>query len=78
MISSIRLDSSSACMSIAGATDTEVFRACVARVLGPSLRPGDIVIMDNLGPHQSDPTLEFIAQAGAEVLFLPAYSPDFN
>lgn len=78
MISSIRLDGSTACMTISGATDTEVFRAYVAEVLGPTLRPGDVVIMDNLAPHKSEPTLEIIARAGAEVLFLPAYSPDFN
>ena len=78
MISSIRLDGTTACMTIPGATDTEVFRACVREVLCPSLRPGDLVIMDNLAPHKSDPTLALIARAGAEVLFLPAYSPDFN
>jgi transposase len=78
MISSIRLDGSTACMSIVGATDTEVFRAYVRKVLGPTLRPGDVVVMDNLAPHKSDPTLQFITQKGAEVLFLPAYSPDFN
>jgi len=78
MISSIRLDGTTACMTIAGATDTEVFRAYVARVLCPTLRRGDIVVMDNLAPHKSDPTLDLVAQAGAEVLFLPAYSPDFN
>jgi transposase len=78
MIGSIRLDGSSAAMAIEGATDTEVFRAYVAEVLVPTLRPGDLVIMDNLTPHKSEPTLELIAQAGAQVLFLPAYSPDFN
>jgi transposase len=78
MISSIRLDGSTACMAISGATDTEVFRAYVAEVLVPTLRPGDLVVMDNLAPHKSEPTLELIAQAGAQVLFLPAYSPDFN
>jgi len=78
MISSIRLAGSTACMTIAGATDTEVFRAYVAAVLVPTLRPGDTVVMDNLAPHKSEPTLALIAQAGAEVLFLPAYSPDFN
>lgn len=65
-------------MAIEGATDTEVFRAYVAEVLVPTLRPGDLVIMDNLTPHKSEPTLELIAQAGAQALFLPAYSPDFN
>lgn len=78
MISSIRLDGATACMTIPGATDTEVFRAYVAKILVPTLRRGDIVIMDNLTPHKSDPTLLLITQAGAEVLFLPAYSPDFN
>ena len=78
MISSIRLDGSTAAMTIDGATDTEVFRAYVAEVLCPTLRPGDLVVMDNLAPHKSEPTLALIAAAGAEVLFLPAYSPDFN
>jgi len=78
MISSIRLDGTTAAMTIAGATDTEVFRAYVEKVLCPTLRPGDLVIMDNLAPHKSDPTLALITQAGAEVHFLPAYSPDLN
>lgn len=78
MISSIRLDGSTACMTIEGATDAEVFRAYVHRVLCPTLRKGDVVIMDNLSPHKSELTLSLITQAGAEVLFLPAYSPDLN
>lgn len=78
MISSIRLDGSVACMAIDGATDTEVFRTYVRHVLCPSLQPGDIVIMDNLSPHKSGPTIELIEEAGVEVLFLPAYSPDLN
>jgi transposase len=78
MIGSIRLDGSTACMTIEGATDTEVFRAYVREVLCPTLRPGDLVVMDNLSPHKSEPTLALIAAVGAEVLFLPAYSPDLN
>jgi transposase len=78
MISSIRLDGSTACMALEGTTDTESFRAYVQAVLVPTLQPGDIVVMDNLSPHKSDPTLALINQAGAEVLFLPAYSPDLN
>jgi len=82
MICSIRLDGSTACMTIEGATDAEVSRAYVRRVLCPTLRKGDVVIMDNLSPHKSELTpeltLSLIAQAGAEVLFLPAYSPDLN
>lgn len=49
MISSVRSDGTSACMTIEGATDTEVFRAYVSEVLVPALRPGGIVVMDNLG-----------------------------
>ncbi len=78
MISSIRLDGSPACMALEGATDTESFRTYVQAVLVPTLRPGDIIVMDNLSPHKSDPTLALITQAGAQVLFLPAYSPDLN
>ena len=78
MICAMRLDGSTACMTIEGATDTEVFRAYVRRVLCPTLRQGDLVIMDNLSPHKSEPTLSLIARSGAEVLFLPAYSPEFN
>jgi transposase len=77
-ICSMLLDGSTACMTIEGATDTEVFRAYVRRVLCPTLRQGDVVIMDNLSPRESEPTLSLIARAGAEVLFLPAYSPEFN
>jgi transposase len=65
-------------MAVEGATDAEVFREYVRQVLCPTLRPGDIVIMDNLAPHKSEETLALIEGAGAQVLFLPAYSPDLN
>jgi len=78
MISSVRLDGTTACMTIEGATNTEVFQAYVREVLIPSLRPGDIVVMDNLGAHKNERTLALIEQVGAEVRFLPAYSPDLN
>lgn len=78
MISSIRLNGSTACMALEGTTDTESFRAYVLAVLLPTLQPGDLVVMDNLSPHKSDPTLALIQNAGAQVLFLPAYSPDLN
>jgi transposase len=78
MISSIRMDGSTACMTIDGATDTEVFQTYVREVLCPALHSGDVVVMDNLGPHKNQETLNLITQAGAQVLFLPAYSPDLN
>jgi transposase len=78
IIGAIRLDGSTACMTLEGATDTEVFRTYIREALCPTLRPGDIVVMDNLSPHKSEPTLELIRQAAAQVIFLPAYSPDLN
>ena len=78
MLSSIRIDGTTACMAIEGPTDTEVFRAYVEQVLAPTLQAGDIVVLDNLSPHKSDRTLSLIEQRGAQVLFLPAYSPDLN
>jgi transposase len=78
MIASIRFDGSTACMTIDGATDTEVFHTYVERVLVPTLRVGDIVIMDNLAAHKGDQTAALISAAGAEVRFLPPYSPDLN
>jgi len=78
VIGAMRVDGSTACMTIEGATDTEVFAIYVREVLCPILRPGDLVVMDNLSPHKSEPTLALIRQTGADVLFLPAYSPDLN
>jgi len=78
MMASLRLDGRTACMTLEGATDTESFRAYVEGVLVPTLRPGDIVVMDNLSPHKSDPTLALMTAVGAQVVFLPAYSPDLN
>jgi transposase len=78
MISSIRLDGSTACMTVKGATDTDVFAAYVQFVLRPTLRPGDLVVLDNLSPHKGAAALRLIEQAGATVCFLPPYSPDLN
>ncbi len=78
MMASLRLDGRTECLTLEGATDTQSFRVFVERVLAPTLQPGDLVVMDNLSPHKSDPTLARIAAAGAAVIFLPAYSPDLN
>jgi transposase len=78
MISSIRLDGSTTIMTINGATDAEVFRAYVKDILCPALKPGDIVVMDNLSAHKNALTRELIEAAGAQAWFLPPYSPDLN
>ena len=54
------------------------FEAFVEQVLVPTLRPGDIVVMDNLSSHKSARTTELIHAARAELVYLPPYSPDFN
>jgi transposase len=78
IIGAMRMDGSTACMTLDGATDADVFRVYVSEILCPKLRPGDLVVMDNLSSHKNEQTLELIRQRGADVLFLPAYSPDFN
>jgi len=61
-----------------GAVNADIFEAFVERVLVPELRPGDVVVMDNLSSHKRARTRELIESAGAELLFLPPYSPDLN
>lgn len=78
MISSLRLDGTTAAMVLEGPTDADVFEAYVEQVLVPSLRSGDIVVMDRLGPHKVPRIVERIEETGAAVWLLPPYSPDFN
>ncbi len=78
MISSVRLDGSTACMVVDGAANKEVFRAYVQHVLLPTLKPGDIVIMDNLSAHKNQEIRDLIESSGAQLWFLPPYSPDLN
>jgi transposase len=63
-------------MTIEGATDAEVFQAYTEQVLGPTLRPGDIVVLDNLSAHKLAIIREVIEGRGARLLYLPPYSPD--
>lgn len=67
-----------ALMTVNGATDGEVFLVFVREVLSPTLRAGDIVIWDNLGAHRSQAVRQVIEAKGAQLLFLPPYSPDMN
>ena len=55
-----------------------MFEAYIEQILGPSLRPGDIVVMDNLSSHKSQVAREFVESRSASYVFLPAYSPDLN
>ena len=78
LISSLRLDGTKACMTVDGATTQDVFREYVRQVLGPTLRPDDIVIIDNLSAHKDKASLTLIEDRGATLRFLPPDSPDFN
>ena len=66
------------CLAVLGGTTKAVFEAYVGRVLTPSLRPGQVVVMDNLAAHKGEKVRELIEGRGCEVLFLPPYSPDLN
>jgi transposase len=67
-----------AVMTIGSATDAEVLRVYVERLLCPTLCPGDMVLMENLRAHKATDIQEAIAQAGAQWLYLPPYSPDLS
>ena len=78
MLGAIRLQGVTAAMTIDCPTDSEVFRVFVERVLAPALRPGDVVIMDNLSSHKAAGVAERIHASGAELIYQPPYSPDLN
>lgn len=61
-----------------GAINGERFRAYVEQMLAPALRPGDIVLLDNLSSHKTAGIAQAIAAQGAQLLYLPPYSPDLN
>jgi transposase len=63
---------------LSGPINRDAFEAYVEKVLAPELREGDIVVMDNLSSHKGPRTRSLIKAAGANLLFLPPYSPDFN
>jgi transposase len=67
-----------ALMTVNGATDGEVFVTFVREVLAPTLREGDVVVLDNLGAHRSQAAREAVEARGARLQFLPPYSPDMN
>jgi len=65
-------------MTVEAATDGDVFLAYLEHVLCPQLQVGDVVVMDNLSAHKVEGVREWITARGAELLYLPPYSPDFN
>ena len=77
-VSALRVDRVTAPCVFDGPINGECFFHYVEQVLVPCLKPGDIVIMDNLGSHKAEATRLAIAKAGARLVFLPPYSPDLN
>ena len=65
-------------MALDGATDKDVFREYVQHILLPTLGPGDIVVLDNLSAHKDAEAIRLMESSGAQVWFLPPYSPDLN
>jgi transposase len=78
LLSAIRSDGVAASLLFPGATDEMAFRAYLEEVLVPCLRPGDIVVLDNLAAHRVAAVARTLRRAGAGVWYLPPYSPDFN
>jgi transposase len=77
-LAALRCDRIDAPCVIDGPIDGESFRAYVEQILLPALKPGDIVIVDNLGSHKGKAVRRAIRAAGAKLFFLPKYSPDLN
>ena len=78
MIGALALDGWRGFVTIDAATDSDVFLAYVEQELAPNLRPGDVVVMDNLGAHKNPRAVAAIRALGADVHYLPPYSPEFN
>ncbi len=78
LLSSMTLEGMGTSLAVEGATNREVFETYVHRVLAPTLRPGQVVVMDNLTAHKGDRVKELIEEQGCQLLYLPPYSPDFN
>jgi len=78
VIAGLRSTTLSATAVFDGPIDGVTFRAYIEQVLVPTLRPGDVVVMDNLAVHKQPEVRTAIEQAGARLRFLPPYSPDLN
>jgi transposase len=78
VISTLALDGPQATWTVEGAVDTDVFNIYVERVLAPTIRTGDILVLDNLGAHRASRIEEVAEQCGAAVIWLSPYSPDFS
>jgi transposase len=78
LIASMTHEGMGPCMAVVGSTTKAVFEAYVEEVLAPTLLPGQVVVLDNLGAHRGRRVRELVEARGCELMFLPPYSPDFS
>jgi transposase len=78
LLASITREGLGPCLAVEGSTTREVFEAYLERALAPTLRPGRVVVMDNLSAHKGGRVSEIVEARGCELLYLPPYSPDFD
>jgi transposase len=78
LLSSMSLFGMGPSLAVDGPTDGDVFETYIERVLAPTLRAGQVVVMDNLSAHKGERVRELIEHRGCELLYLPPYSPDLN
>ena len=78
LLASMTREGMGPCIAVEGATTKAVFEAYVEEALSPSLRPGQVVVMDNLSSHKGQRVREIVEGRGCELLYLPPYSPDLN
>ncbi len=78
LLASMSLEGMGPCLAVEGATTATVFEAYVEKVLAPSLKRGQIVVLDNLSAHKGERARKLIEGLGCQLIFLPPYSPDFN
>jgi transposase len=78
LLSSMTLEGMGCSLPVEGATSGKVFETYVGQILVPTLRKGQVVLMDNLSAHKGERVRELIECRGCELVYLPSYSPDFN
>jgi transposase len=78
LLSSMSIEGMGPSLAVEGSTTREVFEAYLKQVLGPALKKGQVVVMDNLSAHKGAGVRELIEERGCELIYLPPYSPDFN
>jgi hypothetical protein len=78
LLASMSAEGIGSCLAVECPTTREVFEAYLERVLAPSLRPGQVIVMDNLSSHKGSRVRELIEERGCELMYLPPYSPDLN